>query len=175
MIDQLAAMLMTATTSLLGNAPGITSPAPPAFESPGQDFRVSFPTPPQLTGHAPADDDDSGSWIYAVRLDGRSFMVRIDQYPNRIHVPAPDQGTYRLLLRAHAQESSSRLVSEKPVDVGGFAGMEGDFVAANGSDELVRVLMVGRRIYQLSCVLPPGDRGGEQGDGFLSSFQITTR
>ena len=35
--------------------------------------------------------------------------------------------------------------------------------------------MVGRRIYQLSYALPPGDNGGEQGDGFLSSFQITTR
>ena len=174
MIEQVAAILMTAITSVLAGPPAVTSPPPP-FESPSQDFRVSFPTMPLMTGHAPADDDDSGSWIYAVRLNGRSFMVRIDQYPNHIRVPAPNQRTYELLLRAHAEESSSRLVLVKPVEVAGLAGLQGDFVDARGADELVRVLMVGRRIYQLSYTLPPGGDGGEQGDGFLTSFQITAR
>ncbi len=175
MIDQLAAILMTAVTPMLASPPSTAASPPPAFESPSQDFRVTFPTPPQLTGHAPANDDDSGSWTYAVRLNGRGFTVRIDQYPNRIRVPAPNPRTYELLLRAHAEENSSRLVSMKPVEVGGLAGLEGDFVGANGGGELMRVLMVGRRIYQLSYVLPAGDVDVEQGDGFLTSFQITAR
>ena len=175
MIDQIAAILMTAVTPMLASPPSTTASPPPAFESPSQDFRVAFPTPPQLSGHTPANDDDSGSWTYAVRLNGRAFTVRIDQYPNRIRVPAPDPHTYELLLRAHAEENSSRLVSMKSVDVGGLTGLEGDFVGANGAGELMRVLMVGRRIYQLSYVLPEGDGGGEQGDGFLTSFRLTAR
>jgi len=174
MIGPLSAVLMTAIASSLATTPSSDVPARPTFEAPSQGFSASFPAPPQVIGHGPAGDDDSGYWIYAGRSNGASYTVRIDQYPNSIRVPAPDERAYDLLLRAHAVESSSRLKSEKSVGVGGLAGLEGDFVGEAGGGEHMRVVMVGRRIYQISYTPAAGD-GGEQGDAFLASFQINPR
>jgi hypothetical protein len=174
MITPLSAVLMTAIASTLASTPPADAPAPAAFEARDQGFRASFPTPPQVIGHAPASDDDSGYWIYADRSNGTAYTVRIDQYPNSIRVPAPDQRAYDQLLRAHAVESSSHLQAEKRVGVGGLAGLEGDFVGENGAGEHVRVVMVGRRVYQVSYAAAASD-GGEQGDAFLASFQINPR
>jgi len=176
MVNPLAAVMMTAIASTLASTPPTGGPALAAIlQAPGQGFSASFPAPPQVIGNAPASDDDAGFWIYTVRNNGAAYTVRIDQYPNSIRAPAPDQRAYDLLLRAHAGESSSRLQSERPVEVSGLAGLEGEFVDATGGGEQMRVLMVGRRVYQVSYAPAPGHGGGGQGDAFLASFQISTR
>ena len=172
MISPLAAVLMTAIASTLASTPAADTPAR-GIDAPAQGFSASFPAPPQVTGHAPAGDNDAGYWIYAARSGGGSWAIRVDQYPSDIRVPAPDQRTYDLLLRAHAGESASRLQAVKTVQVAGLPGREGDFVNEKGDSERVRVVMVGRRIYQVSYAAGVG--GGEQGDAFLTSFQIDAR
>jgi hypothetical protein len=154
--------------------PSVPVSAATVFQAPIEGFSASFPTRPQVIGHAPETDEDSGYWVYADQGRCAAYRVRVDQYPKNIRVPAPDQRAYDLILRAHAVESSSHLRSERAVAVGGQPGLEGEFVGAAGGGERIRVVMLGRRVYQVSYTQAAGGRCDEA-DAFLASFQITTR
>ena len=99
------------------------------------------------------------------------FSVRVDQYPKSIPVPDPSERAYRLLLRAHAYERSSRLVSATPVKIGALDGLEGAFASDAGGPEQMRVVMVGHRVYQISATLPDGAADPAPAGAFLASFR----
>jgi len=142
------------------------------YTYPDSDFSIAFPGPPDVDAHAPQNDDAPGSWTYLVKENGISFSVRIDQYPKSIRVPDPTPFTYQLLLRGHAVETSSRLVSTGPVLLGKKPALQGVFASSNGGTELRRVLMVGHRVYQVSYSTEgPADPG--QGAAFLDSFKLS--
>ncbi len=140
-----------------------------------RDFSVLFPAPPQIDGHAPTSDDDSGFRTYLVQDQYGSYLVRIDQYPKSIPVPDPNPRAYRLLLRAHAVQSSSRLISVTEVKVGGLAALQGDFVSDTGGAEQMLVLMVGHRVYQVSRIVRSDAPAAAAPDPFLESFRIAAR
>ena len=144
------------------------------FTSPEQDFSVAFPRSPSVDGRVPESDDASGYRIFQARDDGGLFQVRVDQYPRGIRVPMPDAYTYGLILRAYAVESSSRLVSTSPAQLGGHPALEGLFVGGAGARELRRVLMLGRRIYQVSYTRSDGGGDRETGTAFLESFKLVS-
>ena len=99
-------------------------------------------------------------------------MVRVDQYPAGIPVPAANPRTYQLLLGAHAMESASRLVSTQSVPFGAFPGEEGVFTDQAGATEKRRVVMKGHRLYQVSYTHAERPETSAVGDAFLASFRI---
>ena len=159
----LTALLMTAALAL----PAL---AAPRYDSPEHDFSVAFPSAPVVEGRRSAGDDDSSWAIYDVQDHGAVFRVRVDRYPASLPAPKPDKTTYQLLLRGHAVESASRLVSSGPVRLGGHPAMQGVFAGGDGGRQQMRVLMLGRRVYQVSYSGPD-----EAAAAFLDSFRLSGR
>ena len=146
--------------------------AEPLFVSPQHDFRIAFPNPPEIEGRGAKTDDASGYRTYSARGRQGAFLVRVDQYPKTIPVPAPDPQVYELILRAYAAQSASRLETTTPVQLDGHAALQGLFAHAEGTTEIRRVLMVGRRIYQLSYTGADRAAADETAAAFLDSFRI---
>ena len=120
-----------------------------------------------------ATQDDPGYRSYIDEEAGGRFVVTVDQYPSGIPTPQPTQTTYLLLLRAHAKDHQLNLVSTHGADLGGRPALEGLFVADGGRREVVRVLMVGPRIYQVECdETEQGGGGDAAAEGFLDSFRL---
>ncbi len=145
------------------------------YTSPDGDFSIAFPVTPKISARSEAGDFDPGYQIYVADDGGRSFMVRVDQYPTAIPVPVPNQRTYELLLHAHALERSSRLVSMAPVQFAGRPAIQGVFTTVDGATEQMRVLIVGHRLYQVSYTHADGAGTPGEGDALMDSFKVTAR
>jgi hypothetical protein len=145
------------------------------YTSPASDFSVAFPGPPEVQAHPPESPDSPGYWTYAGKANGVSLLVRNDQYPASIRVPEPTPRMYELLLRGYAVQTSSRLLSTGAALLGGKPALQGVFAASAGATELRRVLIVGRRVYQVSYVYAEGLGDAAQGAAFLDSFQLSPR
>ena len=142
--------------------------------APLADFIVAFPTPPSVQAHEPETGNDSGSWTYVCVQDRVTMRVQIDQFPANIRVPAPTATMYEMLLRTYAAKTGARLLSSHPVQMGEFSGLEGQFQDDRGGGETRRVLMVGRRVFQISYS-QPDDSNTDNAQRFLASFQIKPR
>lgn len=155
----------------------IAAPAMAAsrFDSPEHDFSVAFPADPVIEGRRAANDDDSSYAIYDLQDNGVAYTVRMDRFPTSLPPPAPDMRTYTLMLRSHARESASRLVSTAPARLGGRDAVEGIFVRDDGARQQMRVLLIGRRVYQVSYTGPDGAESAATGAAFLDSFRIAER
>ena len=137
------------------------------------DFTIAFPTPAAVDAHPPETGDDSGYWTYdCTGAQGASFNLRIDQFPANIRTPAATPRMYALMLRSYAAQSGLTLQSTNPVQIGERQGLEGVFTGAAGETEVRRVLMVGRRVFQVSYHVVAGVDGAAPGRAFLDSFQI---
>ena len=138
------------------------------------DFAAAFPTAPSVQAHEPENGNDSGSWIYDCTQNGATMRVQIDQFPGNIRVPAPTIAMYQLLLRTYAAKEHWSLQSARPVQMGEFSGLEGHLQNDRGETETRRILMVGRRVFQISY-RQTGDAGADDAHRFLESFRITPR
>ena len=142
------------------------------FTSAQGGFSVAFPRQPKVAGHLAERGDVSGSVAYQAEDDRGSFLVRVDEYPKGIRIPDPDPYVYELILRAYAVQTSARLVSTTPVRLGGYTALQGLIAHDGEARELRRVLMVGRRIYQISYTQAAGADAAGPGPAFLDSFRI---
>ena len=145
------------------------------YVSPEGDFSVGFPGPPEVAGRAPESDTAPGFWTYRAQDDHAAYQVRVDVYPKAIRVPAPNPRTYEFILRAHATESSGQLVSTAPVQIGDRVGMEGVFTYPSGLTEVLRVVMAGHRVYQVTYTQADAGAPVGQGGAFLGSFVFIPR
>ena len=136
-------------------------------------FTIAFPTPATIDAHPPETGDDAGYWTYdCAGGQGASFNLRIDQFPANIRTQAATPRMYTLLLRSYAAQSALTLQSSTPVQIGDRPGLEGVFTSASGETEVRRVIMVGRRIFQVSYRFAAGVDASTAGRAFLESFQI---
>ena len=142
--------------------------------APLMDFKVAFPAPPSVQSHAPETGTDSGAWTYVCVQDHATMRVQIDEFPASIRVPAPNPTTYQMLLRTYATKVGARLMSTRPVQVGEFTGIEGQLQDDQGGSELRRVLMVGRRVFQVSYS-QSGGTAPDDARRFLESFRLSPR
>ena len=150
----------------------MTASAQSMFRPREGDFSVAFPRAPVVGDEVVATQLDAGYRSYTDEEPGGRFAVVVDQYPAGIPSPKPTQTTYLLLLKSHAKEQQLTLVSTHVASLGGRQSLEGLFVSAEGRRQVLRVLMVGPRIYHVEC-----DEGGQGGDdataeAFLDSFLL---
>ena len=169
-------MILAATaaaSALWATAGSLDAWAQSRFTSSEKDFSVAFPRPPAIERRGAETDDASGYRSYLARDGQRAFLVQVDQYPRGIPVPAPDPEAYELILRAYAVASASRLKSTTPVRLSGYEGLQGSFARPAGGAEIRWVVMVGRRIYQLSYAGVDADDVAASAPAFLDSFTLT--
>ena len=136
------------------------------------DYSIAYPAPAAADIHAPVSADDSGYWSYIATTEGAAYSLRIDQFPASIRAPSPTPSVYELLLRGYAAQSGMSLQSFQPAELGGRSGIEGVFVDAVGDTEIRQVLMVGRRVFQVSFRYARGVDATGAGRAFLGSFKI---
>lgn len=150
----------------------MTAGAQSMFRPSEGDFSVAFPRAPVVGGELAATQFDAGHRSYTDEEPGFRFVVVVDQYPAGIPTPKPTPATYLLLLKSHAKEQQLTLVSTHAASLGGRQSLEGLFVNPEGRRQVLRVLMVGPRIYHVEC-----DEAGQGGDdataeAFLDSFRL---
>ena len=109
---------------------------------------------------------------YVVQTAGRAYVLLVEQYPQGMLPPSANAAVYDRLLRSHADDSNTELISTRPARLAGLPSLEGTFKDTDGDVEVIRVLMLNDRIYRLTCARAPGlDDAGEDG-AFFGSFKL---
>ena len=158
----LTALTMTATAS-----------AQALYSPPEADFAVAFPGPPKVEVTPAKRSHDITFRRYVDQEADRAFVVSIDEYPDNSLPQLVDAGVYDHLLRDRAGDDPTRLVSTRPARLAGRPCLEGTFRRPNEVVEVVRVLMIGDKIYQLIYAHEEGADKPDAAASFFSSFKIT--
>jgi hypothetical protein len=159
-------LLMSSSAVALAQSP---------YVPPQRDFSAVFPSSPSVAADSAATPNGPGFRSYLAEEGHRAYLITIDEYPLSIPVPAPSQTTYALLLKAHAKEASLRLDQTHETKLAGRAALEGSFRGEDGRLEVRRVLMVDRRIFQVSFTNAGGTADADKAQSFLDSFRLKGR
>jgi hypothetical protein len=144
------------------------------YSPPEGDFSVAFDGAPSVQAQPAKKSRDVGFRRYVDQSGARALVVAIDQYPQGGLPQLVDAGVYDHLLRDHAESSGAQLVFTKPARLAGKPCLEGAFKDSNDEVELVRVLIIGDRIWRLTYAYPAAvDQAGAP-NAFFSSFKINT-
>ena len=143
------------------------------FTPPEGDFSVAFPGPPSAHAAPAKRMSDVAYRRYVDQERDRAFIVDVAAYPEGDLPPSPDGAIYDRLMRSHADEDSSKLVSTRAARLAGRPCLEGTFTDPQGNIEVMRVLMVGDRIFKLSYAYADGVEDPAAPAAFFGSFKLT--
>ncbi len=142
------------------------------YAPPEGDFSIAFPAPPTAQAQPAKRMNDVSIRRYVVQQQGRAYVLLVEQYPQGVLPPSANAAVYDRLLRSHADDSNTELISTRPARLAGLPSLEGTFKDMDGDVEVLRVLMLNDRIYRLTCARAPGlDDAGEAG-AFFGSFKL---
>ncbi len=163
--------------ALLVAALAAVSAAPAAAQGlyvpPEADFGVAFPGPPSVQARPAKRFADVGVRRYAAEAPDDAMIVLVQDYPDG-QLPASANGAvYDRMLRSRAEDGGPPLVTTRPARLAGQPCLEGVFQDREGGVELVRVLMTGQRVYQVSFIYA-GDpaRPPPAAAAFFGSFRL---
>ena len=162
----LGAVLVALSATSMAGAQALYSP-------PEGDFAVAFTAAPAVQVKPAHRSRDIAFRRYVDQQPSRAFVVAIDEYPQGALPQYADAGVYDHLLRDRAENAESKLVSTRAARLAGRPCLEGTFKDDNDTVEVVRVLMIGERIYQLTYAHADGDDRPDVGAAFFGSFRIT--
>ena len=131
-----------------------------------------FPMTPTVQTRPAHRSNDIAERRYVDEENGRTFMVTVDEYPQNVLPPEPNEAIYDRLLRSYAKTDPASLKSTRPTRLAGRPCLEGVYMDADGNVQLIRVLMLGDRIYQVTYVHADGVDAPGAGDAFFNSFKI---
>jgi hypothetical protein len=143
------------------------------YSPPEGDFSIAFPSAPSVQSKPANRSKDIASRRYVDEERGRVMVVSIEDYPDGDLPAAADGGVYDHLLRSLAENRNGQLISTRAERLSGRPCLEGQIMDPNGEIEIVRVLMIGDRIYQLTYALPEGADANGADAAFFGSFRIT--
>ena len=161
--------LIVALTAL---ATGAAS-AQTLYSPPEGDFAVAFPEAPSVQSRPANRFKDVASRRYVDQEGGRALIVSIEDYPDGILPASADGGVYDHLLRSIAEDRGAMLVSTRAARLAGRPTLEGTLDNPGGDTEIIRTLMIGDRVYQLTYALPEGADPAGADAAFFDSFKIT--
>ncbi len=165
-------MFATAAGVLAALSAAVCVHAQALYVPPEGDFSIAFPAPPTAQAQPAKRMNDVSIRRYVVQQGGRAFVLLVEQYPQGVLPPSANAAVYDRLLRSHADDSNTELISTRPARLAGLPSLEGTFKDTDGDVEVLRVLMLNDRIYRLTCARAPGlDDAGEAG-AFFGSFKI---
>lgn len=161
-------LLALAGLALAGPAPGQALYSPPEG-----DFQVAFPDPPSVQSRPAVRSHDIAARRYVDQQQSRAMVVAVNDYPDGELPAAADAGVYDRMLRNRADGESSRLVSTRAARLSGRPCLEGVILDPGGTQEIVRILMIGSRVWELTYALPDGVDAQGADAAFFDSFKIT--
>ncbi len=173
-LPPLLAVLATLPSAavLAGVFAAVSVQAQALYVPPEGDFSVAFPAPPTAQAQPGKRMNDVSRRRYVVQTAGRAYVLLVEQYPQGMLPPSANAAVYDRLLRSHADDSNTELISTRPARLAGLPSLEGTFKDTDGDVEVIRVLMLNDRIYRLTCARAPGlDDAGEDG-AFFGSFKL---
>ncbi len=153
-------------------AAGGAAQAQALFAPPEGDFSVAFPKPPTAQARPAKRMNDVAVRRYVDQEPARAFVVALELYPQGSLPPSPNGAVYDRLLRTHAEDSSSELVSTRAARLAGRPSLEGTFKDADGNVEIVRLLMLADCIYRLSYARAADLEDPGAADAFFASFKL---
>lgn len=166
--------LAVITGAVLGLIAAVAVASAQALYSPPEaDFSVAFPATPTVQVKPAKRSHDIGYRRYVAQEPSRAFIVAIDEYPDGQLPQLVDGGVYDHLLRDRAGDDPTRLVSTRAARLSGRPCLEGTFKDPDGVIEVVRVLMIGDKIYQLTFAHPEEADQPEAAAAFFNSFRLT--
>lgn len=141
------------------------------FESPPGGFRVLFPgavheqvkTQPSRAG--PID-----SHVFNAETDEMGFLVSYADHSPEV-VKAAKPRAQLTAARDAVVGKDGKLLSERALSLQGKPGLEFKF-EKDGLVATFRVFMVGRRLYQVMALGPPGESHDRAATIFLDSFAL---
>ena len=163
---------VAAILGAIGLAAALPTSAQDPYRAPEGDFIVMFPMTPTVQSRPAHRSNDIAERRYADEENGRTFMVTVDEYPQNVLPPEPNEAIYDRLLRSYAKADPASLKSTRPTRLAGRPCLEGAYMDADGNVQLIRVLMLGDRIYQVTYVHADGVDAPGAGDAFFNSFKI---
>ena len=143
------------------------------YSPPEADFSVAFPGPPRVQVEPAIKSHDIGRRRYMAQEPNGAYIVSIDEYPDGQLPQLVDAGVYDHILRDHAGDNPTRLVSTKPARLAGRPCLEGTFHQPDGVVEVIRVLVIGDRIYELTFAHSEEADRPDAASAFFGSFKLT--
>lgn len=143
------------------------------YAPPEGDFTVAFPQPPSAQSRPANRSKDVAARRYVSQQPSRALVVAIDDYPDGMLPSTADAGVYEHMLLTRAEGDQGRLISTRAARLAGRPCLEGAIMGATGDMEIVRILMIGERVYQLTYALPEGADPAGADAAFFNSFKIT--
>ncbi len=159
--------------SVLALLTASVAPAQALYAPPEADFSVAFAAAPSVQVKPAKRSHDIAYRRYVDQEPTHVFIVAIDEYPDGALPQLVDAGVYDHILRDRAGDDPTRLVSTRAARLAGRPCLEGTFKNADDTVEVVRVLLVGEKVYQLTYVHPEGAEQPETAAAFFNSFRIT--
>ncbi len=144
------------------------------YRSPEGDFAITFPMAPTVQTRPAHRSNDIAERRYVDEENGRTFMVTVDDYPSGVLPSEADEGVYDRLLRSYAKSDPASLKSTRPTRLSGRPCLEGVYMDADGNVQVIRVMMLGDRIYQVTYVHAPDVNAPGAADAFFNGFKILT-
>ena len=141
------------------------------YSPPEGDFEVAFPGAPTVQSKPANRSKDVAARRYVVEEPGRAMIVAINDYPDGALPAAANGGVYDRMLQNRAESEDAQLISTKPARLSGRPCLEGS-IQSKGAIEIVRVLMDGDRVWQLTYALPEGADPAGADTAFFGSFRI---
>lgn len=156
----------------IGLAVASPAAAQDPYRAPEGDFVVVFPMTPTVQSRPAHRSNDIAERRYADEENGRTFMVTVDEYPQNVLPPEPNEAVYDRLLRSYAKADPASLKTTRPARLAGRPCLEGVYVDPDANVQLIRVMMLGDRIYQVTYIHADGVDAPGAGDAFFNSFKI---
>ncbi len=145
------------------------------YSPPEGDFQVAFPDAPSVQMRPANRSKDIAARRYVVQEANRAMIVSIDDYPQGNLPPSANSAVYEHMLHNHADDEEGRLLDTKAARLAGLPCLEGSIETKSGALEIVRILLIGDRVWELTYAVPEGaDPAGADG-AFFGSFRITKR
>jgi hypothetical protein len=142
------------------------------FESKEGRFKASFPgTPDTKRGRFRTEMGDVYSARHTVNDALATYDVRYNDYPASTSAKLTPEKMLDALRDGLVAESRGELVWDKPYRLGKYAGRDQEIKGGDGTRYRVRLLLVERRLYQLTAMAQPP--AGLDEDRFFGSFQLT--
>ena len=158
---------------LAGLAFAATAGAQALYSPPEGDFQIAFPDAPMVQAKPAHRSHDTASRHYVDQQSSRAMVVAIDDYPDGALPTTADGGVYDHMLSSRAENDQGKLLSTRAARLSGHPCLEGSILDGAGDMEIVRILMIGNRIYELTYGLPEGADPAGGDTAFFNSFRIT--
>jgi len=166
-------MIAVATALLASAALSAAAWAQALYSPPEGDFAIAFPQAPTVQSRPANRSKDVAMRRYVDQDHARAMVVSIEDYPDGILPASPNAGVYDHFLRSVADDRNAQLISTRAARLAGQPCLEGQIMDPSGDLEIIRVLMVGQRVYELTYVVPEGADPAGGDAAFFSSFRIT--